>query len=1070
MSPSPGGFRQNEKMQHGLFNRRHLAIALLLALVAGVRVGAAETLSIEWDPNPEPEVVGYRVFVGPQPGVYTSQVDVGNATSYSLGAVEAGQRLCVAVAAYYAGPTVGNKSAEVCTDTNKPPVLQSPGNQTSAVGAALTLTLVGSDPEGLPVTYSATGLPAGLTLNRNTGFISGTPTTVTTYNVTVTVSDGVLSTSHALTWTVSASLPAAATLLRPSGTLASATPTFEWESVATATSYRVWVDDASSTDPRIQLDVTPAQAGCTSAGAVCRVSPGVALQAGRGSWSVRASNNSGPGPWSGAMDFTVADANAPTVTITTPTAAASYTTAATTIALGGTASDDAGISSVTWTNNLGGSGTATGTSTWTVASVPIKAGTNVITVTARDSGGNIATDVLTVTKNDGQSPTLTIASPGAVSSTSSATVAVTGTSNDDGAVTQVTWANDRGGNGTANGTNVWGVAAVALKPGANVITVTAHDGAGNKTSKSVTVSLTDGDSPTVVITAPVAGNTLSTSNATIPLGGTAADNMGVAQVTWSNNQGGGGVAAGTTSWTVAGVALKPGANVITVTAKDAAGNAATDVLTVTLTDGAAPEVSITTPTSGDTHTTAATSVTLGGTASDAFGIKEVRWTNDRGGSGLASGTTSWSVAAVALQPGVNVITVAAIDASGNVSRDRVAINVDGRAPTVSIATPAANSVTKAETVNLAGTSSDDRGVTQVTWTNNRGGGGRATGTTAWSVANAPLQTGVNVFTVVAEDGSGNRTSATVSVTREGPADVKAPVVRITGPSAESSFTTAVNSINLEGVASDDVAVTRVTWASDRGTSGVARGEDRWTVGSLTLLAGVNVITVTAFDAAGNSSTDVARITLDRGLPTISLTSPTTATSYTTSSSNVALTGVASDNGGTISRVKWSTDKGLAGDAVGTTSWAIPALTVALGTTKVTVTAYDNSGNAASVTLAIEYADTTKPTVKVYVPTTASSATTSSPNITVGGTAIDNMAVTEVTWATNRGASGTAYGSSSWTTPSIPLAAGATTVITITARDAAGNTAEAVISVTSTAKPTSGATGSPAPSLTTSSGF
>ena len=108
------------------------------------------------------------------------------------------------------------------------------------------------------------------------------------------------------------------TPLRPSGTLASATPKFEWESLAAATSYRLWVDDSSSTDPKIEIDLTPAQAGCTTAGPVCQASPGVALQAGRGSWSVRASNGSGVGPWSGAMDFIVPDKNAPQVVIVAP--------------------------------------------------------------------------------------------------------------------------------------------------------------------------------------------------------------------------------------------------------------------------------------------------------------------------------------------------------------------------------------------------------------------------------------------------------------------------------------------------------------------------------------------------------------------------------------------------------------------------------------------------------------------------------------------------------------------------------------------------------------------------------
>ncbi|MBI2489924.1 MAG: carboxypeptidase regulatory-like domain-containing protein [Planctomycetes bacterium] len=50
--------------------------------------------------------------------------------------------------------------------------------------------------------------------------------------------------------------------------------------------------------------------------------------------------------------------------------------------------------------------------------------------------------------------------------------------------------------------------------------------------------------------------------------------------TWSNDRGGSGTASGTTSWSVSGIALQSGTNVITVTARDAANNTGTDTITV----------------------------------------------------------------------------------------------------------------------------------------------------------------------------------------------------------------------------------------------------------------------------------------------------------------------------------------------------------------------------------------------------------------------------------------------------------------------------------------------------------
>lgn len=92
---------------------------------------------------------------------------------------------------------------------------------------------------------------------------------------------------------------------------------------------------------------------------------------------------------------------------------------------------------------------------------------------------------------------------------------------------------------------------------------------------------TDNTAPRITITQPTDADTYTTDNAEITIEGTASDNESVVQVVWENRNGETGEATGTASWH-AQIGLSPGANQITVTAMDGAGNTATDTLTVTL--------------------------------------------------------------------------------------------------------------------------------------------------------------------------------------------------------------------------------------------------------------------------------------------------------------------------------------------------------------------------------------------------------------------------------------------------------------------------------------------------------
>jgi hypothetical protein len=86
------------------------------------------------------------------------------------------------------------------------------------------------------------------------------------------------------------------------------------------------------------------------------------------------------------------------VVITAPTASPTYNAGSATelTTLAGTATSSQTITGCTWTNSLGGGGSATGTTSWSVSSIALADGDNVITVTCTTNGGVQRSDVVTV--------------------------------------------------------------------------------------------------------------------------------------------------------------------------------------------------------------------------------------------------------------------------------------------------------------------------------------------------------------------------------------------------------------------------------------------------------------------------------------------------------------------------------------------------------------------------------------------------------------------------------------------------------------------------------------------------
>ncbi|MDO8537971.1 MAG: Ig-like domain-containing protein [archaeon] len=99
-------------------------------------------------------------------------------------------------------------------------------------------------------------------------------------------------------------------------------------------------------------------------------------------------------------------------------------------------------------------------------------------------------------------------------------------------------------------------------------------------------------------------------------------------------------------------------------------------------------VLILSPTKNPKYNTPTTPISLNGTASGINAISKVVWQNNRKGSGIAIGTTNWSISKIALYNGLNEIIVTATDSTGKTAKDTININFkDVESPKISFISP-----------------------------------------------------------------------------------------------------------------------------------------------------------------------------------------------------------------------------------------------------------------------------------------------------------------------------------------------------------------------------------------------
>ena len=204
-------------------------------------------------------------------------------------------------------------------------------------------------------------------------------------------------------------------------------------------------------------------------------------------------------------------------------------------------------------------------------------------------------------------------------------------------------------------------------------------------------------------------------------------------------------------------------------------------------------------------------------------------------------------------------------------------------------------------------------------------------------------------------------TAGLSATQSFAWSILAPTSGPTLSNPGNQTTTVGRTVSLQLLATDPAGLT-ISYGAGGLPQGLSIARASGLISGTPTTAGVYNVTATATNAAGLSATQSFAWTIqttapgpsvgDTVAPRIIITSPTSAATYSTSTSSVTLAGMASDNVGVVKLV-WKNERGGQGAAVGTSTWTIPVIDLKNGSNQLTVTATDAAGNFATATLTVK---------------------------------------------------------------------------------------------------------------------
>jgi len=695
-----------------------------------------------------------------------------------------------------------------------------PGTQSNVSGSAITaLQISATDSQaGATLTYSATGLPAGLSISSS-GKITGTPTTACACSVTVTATDGSgASGSATFTWNITntVSVTSPGDQASGSGTPITALPITASDSSSTAT---LTYSDGGTLPPGLSID--------PSSGVIS----GTPTTGGTFAVTITVTDNSGA---TGSATFNWVITN--TVSVTSPGDQASGSgTAITPLPI--SASDSSSTATLTYSD--GGTlppGLSIDPSSGVISGTPTTGGTFAVTITVTDNTG--ATGSATFNWVIGN--TVSVTSPGDQSDMSGSPITALAISASDSSAGATLAFSDGGtlppglsidpSSGVITGTPTTG--------GTFAVTITVTDNTGASGSATFNWAVVN----TVTVTSP-GDQTSGSGTAITALPISASDSSSTATLSYTD---GGtlppGLSIDPSSGVISGTPTTAGSYPVTITALDNAGFTGGVSFNWTVTN----TVTVTSP--GDQASGSGTAITaLPITATDSSSTATLTYSD--GGTlppGLSIDPSSGIITGTPTTGGTFAVTITATDnagATGSATFNWVITN------TVTVTSPGDQASGSGTAITPLPISASDSS-SAATLSYSDGGTlppGLSIDPSSGIITGTPTTGGTFAVTITVTDNTGATGSATFNW-------VITNTVTVTSPGDQSNVSgTAITPVTV--VASDSSSAATLAY-SDGGTlpPGLSIDPASGIVSGTPTTAGTSSVTITVTDSAGASGT------------------------------------------------------------------------------------------------------------------------------------------------------------------------------------------------------------------------